>query len=48
MNVDLSDFDHPTWFTAGATAAGYLVLLAVMTVLLFGIPFGIFYFLGLG
>jgi hypothetical protein len=42
MNVDLADYDHPTWFTAGATAAGYLVLLAVMTVLLFGIPFGLF------
>jgi hypothetical protein len=46
MNADFSEFDHPTWFTAGATAVGYLILLGVMTVLLFAIPFGLFYVLG--
>jgi|AntDeeMetagen681_2_1112603.scaffolds.fasta_scaffold01168_4 hypothetical protein len=43
MNVDLADYDHPTWFTAAGTAAGYLVLLALMTVLLFGVPTALFY-----
>lgn len=42
MNVDLGEFDHPTWVTAAGTAAGYLVLLAVMTALLFGVPYALF------
>jgi hypothetical protein len=46
MNADPSEFDHPTWFTAGATAAGYLVLLGIMTVLLFAVPFGLFLVFG--
>ncbi|NHN42592.1 hypothetical protein G9C85_13275 [Halorubellus sp. JP-L1] len=46
MNVDRSEFDHPTWISAGATAAGYAVLLAVMTVLLFGVPYLLFLALG--
>jgi hypothetical protein len=46
MNVDLSKFDHPTWFTVGATTAGYLVLLGIMTVILFAIPFALFLVFG--
>jgi len=33
------DLTHPAWRAALGTAAGYLVILAVMTVLLFGVPY---------
>jgi len=46
MNADFADFDHPTWLTAGATAAGYAALLAGMTALLFGVPYLLFLALG--
>lgn len=36
------DFDHPAWVTAAGTAGGYLVLLAVMTLLLFVVPYLLF------
>ena len=35
-------FDHPSWFTIGGTVAGYGLILLVMTVLLFVVPFLIF------
>lgn len=38
----LSEFRHPAWITAAGMAGGYAVLLFVMTVLLFIIPFLIF------
>ena len=38
-------FDHPSWFTVGGTALGYVAILAVMTVLLFVVPFVLFSFL---
>jgi hypothetical protein len=38
-------FDHPSWFTVGGTAAAYTLLLVVMFVLLFVIPFVLFSFL---
>jgi hypothetical protein len=38
-------FEHPSWFTFGGTAAGYLLVLTLMTVLLFAIPFLVFRFL---
>jgi len=41
----LEKFNHPSWFTIGGTALGYTALLAVMTVLLFVVPFLIFKFL---
>ncbi|WP_458205014.1 hypothetical protein [Haladaptatus sp. NG-SE-30] len=41
MNLP-ADFDHPSWMTAASTAASYLLVLAVMTVLLFGVPYLIF------
>lgn len=38
-------FDHPSFVTAIGTVTGYLLILLVMTVLLFGIPFAAFSFL---
>ena len=35
-------FDHPSWLTIAGTLGGYIVILAVMTVVLFLIPFLIF------
>ncbi|WP_172824868.1 hypothetical protein [Halorientalis sp. IM1011] len=35
-------FDHPSWFTIGGTVAGYGIILVVMFVLLFVVPFLIF------
>ncbi|MFT4884495.1 MAG: hypothetical protein ACI8U4_002011 [Natronomonas sp.] len=34
--------DHPSWFTAAGTAVAYGLILAVMTILLFGLPWAIF------
>ena len=36
------DFSAPPWRAALGTASGYLVILAVMTVLLFLVPFLVF------
>jgi len=38
----LREFDHPSFFAAVATVSGYLLILAVMTALLFVVPFLIF------
>lgn len=35
-------FGQPAWLTAIGTAAGYAVLLLVMTLLLFGVPYLVF------
>jgi hypothetical protein len=43
MNVDLDASDAPSWWTAAATFAGYLALLVVMTIVLFGIPAALFF-----
>ncbi|MHC3437227.1 hypothetical protein ACYJ1Y_03795 [Natrialbaceae archaeon A-gly3] len=42
MTVDLEQFDHPSWLTAVGTGVGYLLILAVMTVLLFIVPWVLF------
>lgn len=42
MAVDLSEFDHPAWLTAVGTGVGYLLILVLLTVLLFLIPWQIF------
>jgi hypothetical protein len=34
--------DHPAWFTAAGTAVAYTLILAAMTILLFGLPLAIF------
>ncbi|MFC6836343.1 hypothetical protein [Halomarina ordinaria] len=39
---DLAAYDHPSFRTAAGTAVGYLLVLAVMTLLLFGIPYALF------
>lgn len=36
------DVDHPAWWAAAGTVGGYLVLLAVLTVLLFAVPYLLF------
>ena len=41
MNLP-ADFDHPSWWTALGTFAGYAVILVAMTVLLFLVPYAIF------
>jgi hypothetical protein len=37
-----AQFDHPSWLTAVSTVVGYLVILTVMTILLFGVPYAFF------
>lgn len=38
----LSHFDHESFRAIGGTVIGYGLLLGVMTVLLFGIPYAVF------
>jgi uncharacterized membrane protein len=38
----LSEFKHPAWITTLGMAGGYAVLLLLMTILLFIIPYVIF------
>jgi hypothetical protein len=40
--MDLSELDHPAFRTAAGMLAGYGLVLLVMTVLLFLIPYAIF------
>ncbi len=40
--MDLAAFDHPTWYTAAGTVLAYGLVLLVMTVLLFLIPYSLF------
>ncbi|AHF99209.1 hypothetical protein HALLA_10460 [Halostagnicola larsenii XH-48] len=42
MAIDISEFDHPAWLTAAGTGVGYLLILVLLTVLLFLVPWGIF------
>ncbi|ELY37842.1 MULTISPECIES: hypothetical protein [Natronorubrum] len=42
MAVDLNEFEHPAWLTAVGTGIGYLLILAVLTVALFIVPWLIF------
>ncbi|MFA9426726.1 hypothetical protein [Natronorubrum sp. A-ect3] len=42
MTVDLSEFKHSSWITAGGTVVGYLLILAVLTVALFIVPWLVF------
>jgi len=42
MAVDRSEFDHPAWITAVGTGVGYLLILAVLTVALFVLPWLVF------
>lgn len=38
----MAGFEHPAWATAAGTVGGYLLLLAVMTLLLFAVPYLLF------
>lgn len=40
-----SRFEHPSWRTAFGTALGYVAILLVMFVLLFVVPYGLFFLL---
>ena len=42
MAVDLSEFDHPSWITAAGTGVGHLLILVVLTVALFVVPWLVF------
>lgn len=42
MAVDLGDFEHPSWLTAAGTGAGYLLILALLFLALFVVPWLIF------
>ncbi|MCO8244057.1 MULTISPECIES: hypothetical protein [unclassified Haladaptatus] len=44
--AETAGFDHPAWKTAASTVGSYLLILVSMTVLLFGIPYAIFWLLG--
>jgi hypothetical protein len=35
-------FDHPSFTTAVGTISGYLLILTVMTVVIFGLPYAFF------
>jgi hypothetical protein len=38
----MDQFSQPAWLAAFGTAGGYAILLLVMTILLFGLPYLIF------
>ncbi|WP_169331367.1 hypothetical protein [Halobiforma nitratireducens] len=42
MTVDLSEFNHPSWITAGGMLIGYVLILVVLTVALFVLPWLVF------
>ena len=42
MAVDVSEFDHPAWLALAGTGIGYLLILAVLTVALFIVPYLVF------
>lgn len=42
MALDLRQFEHPSWIAAAGTGIGYLLLLAVLTVALFVVPWLLF------
>ncbi len=42
MPVDLSEFDHPSWLTAAGTGIGYALILAVLTLAMFIVPWLVF------
>ena len=42
MAVDLSEFEHPSWIAAASTGVGYVLILAVLTLALFVVPYLVF------
>lgn len=41
----VEDYSQPAWLTAFGTAAGYALVLLVMTIVLFGLPYLVFVWL---
>ena len=42
MALDLREFEHPSWIAAAGTGIGYLLILALLTVALFVVPWLLF------
>lgn len=42
LGAAVEEFSQPAWLTALGTAGGYALILLVMTVLLFGLPYLVF------
>lgn len=42
MALDLHEFEHPAWITAAGTGIGYVLILVLLTVALFLVPWLIF------
>ncbi|MFC3957285.1 hypothetical protein [Halovivax cerinus] len=43
MALDLQRFDHPAWLTGVGTVVGYGIILAILTIVLFGLPYLVFF-----
>jgi hypothetical protein len=46
VESSFSEFDHPAWFTAVGTVLAYGAILVAMFVVVFLVPFALFYLLG--
>jgi Flp pilus assembly pilin Flp len=44
VDVDLEQFKHDSWLAAVATGVSYALLVGVIAVLMFGVPYVIFRF----
>ncbi|WP_222919533.1 hypothetical protein [Natrinema sp. SYSU A 869] len=42
MAVDLSEFEHPSWLTAAGTGIGYGLILALLVLVMFIVPWLVF------
>ncbi|WP_254763673.1 hypothetical protein [Natrinema marinum] len=42
MAVDLGEYEHPAWLAAAGTGIGYGLILVVLTVALFIVPWLVF------
>ncbi|WP_408958952.1 hypothetical protein [Natrinema sp. 74] len=43
MAVDFGEYDHPSWLTAAGTGIGYGLILVVLTLALFIVPYLVFW-----
>ena len=42
MAVDLGELEHPAWLTAAGTGIGYVLILVVLTLAMFIVPWLVF------
>ena len=42
MKTALNQFDHPSWFSVVGVGVGYLLILVLMTIALFVVPWIVF------